>query len=331
MATAKSLKVALGLTKKETTFGTAQANASLTDMIKATDVDFAQVETDYRTDEDELTGYAGATEHEVESKRGALQRKLKAAVETIAAFLIWQLGRVTTAGSGPYTHTLKWPQICTLNPPSFSLIEGLDCAGATGTFWEYKGIVVEQVVIEITGKGAVTMTVSVKHDGSETAEAAFTFPASFTAVNRLLGSMAVVKLGPALENITSVLRSLKITIGSGIVEPPNISAGVYVAEYQYGDGKPDLQIELSIKGDKSHAIYGYYQANTNVKFQCAITKAAGASVTLDCEKGVVKVEQGREGSETRLNVTYMPEWNATNDGPGVWTIVNALATYLNAA
>jgi len=331
MPNARAIKAALALNRKEAAFGTQIPDGDLDDMVKMTDIDFAQVETTYRTDEDEITGFGGPTEHEVESKTGSLARKFNASVETIAAFVFWLLGRVTTTGAGPFTHVGKWPSICTLIPPSFSMIEGLDCPGSTGTIWLYKGMVVDSLTIEVNGKAAVVLTLNLKTDGSETAKASFTFPTSYAAVNRLLGSMLTIKLGPALENISSVFRTLKITINAAMEEPPNVAAGVNVAEYQYGDQKPDLQIELSIKGDKSHAVYGYYQNNTNVKFEALLQKAAGASVKLGCEKGVVKVTPGREGRETRLNITYMPEWNTTDDGPGTWTIINSVASYLLTA
>lgn len=328
MATAQSIKAALALTKREAAFGTAIADAALLDMVKMKDIDFAKVKREYRTDEDEITGFGGPTEHEVVKRTGTFGRKFNASVETLAAFIIWQLSRLTTTGTGPFTHTVRWPQICTLNPFSLSLIEGLDCPGSSATFLLYKGIVVEQTVIEIDGNNPVQFTVSFKTDGSETAKASFTFPASYAAVNRLLGSMLTLKLGPALENVTSIFRKLKITTSAGIVEPPSAAAGVHVAEYQYGEQKPDLAIEVTLKGDKSHALYNF---DGNVKFQMLLQKAAGLSAQLDCSQGVVEAEQEKEGRETRLNITYMPEWNATEDGPGKWTFVNGVAAYLVAA
>lgn len=335
MPTARSLRLALGLTKKETTFGggyTTDATA-LTDMIKAQDIDFAKVETTYRDDLDELNSYGGPTEFEVEKKAGTLSRKFRVRLEWFAAFLVWLLGRLTTSGSGPYTHTLKWTQICTLNPVSFAMIEGQDCAGATGTYFGYKGCVVDQASLERTGQGALVGTVTAKHDGSETAKASFVMPTAYTAGNALLGSMDTLKCGPlGTENLTSILRTWKITINAGIVEPDSSAAGIYVGEYQYGDGKPDLQITFSIKADKSHAVYGYYQNNTTVIFDLLTEKTAAAlSQKLHCTACKIKAEEVRQGSETRLNVTVMPMWNATDDGPGVWTIINGIASYLNAA
>lgn len=330
MPTARSIKGALSLVKKESAFGTAIADADLTSMVKMTEINFAEIDTEYRTDEDEINGYAGATEHEVEAKRGMLARKFKGSVEVIAAFVIWALGRLTTTGVGPYTHTVKFPEICTLNPTSFSMVEGLDCSGSTGTFWLYKGMVVDSFSIEIDGKNAVVFTVNCKTDGSETAKAAFVFPTTYAAVNRLLGSHLVLKCGPAgTENLSSIFRKLKITVNCGIVEPPNISAGVNVAEYQYGEKNPDLQIEFSVKGDKSHALYGYYQANTTVILDALLERTAAAlSVKLRCSQGKLKVKQVKEGMETRLDCVYMPQWNATDGGPGVFTIINSVATYL---
>lgn len=335
MPTARSLKLALGLTKKETTFGAGAAVDAtfLTDMIKAQEIEFAKVDTDYRDDSDELTGYAGPTEFEVEKKSGSLGRKFKCRLEWAAGFLIWLLGRVTTSGAGPYTHTVRWPQICTLNPPSFAMIEGLDCAGATATFFGYKGCVVDQWTLERPNQGAEICSTAIKHDGSETAKASFVFPTTYTTGNALLGTMDTLKCGTAgTENLTSILRTWKISISAGIAQPEGANSGVFVGEYQYGDGKPDLQIEFSIKADKSHALYGNYKNNDTVIFDLLIEKTAAAlSMKLHCTTAKVKCEEVRQGSETRLNVTVMPMWNATDDGPGVWTIIDAIATYLNAA
>jgi len=230
---------------------------------------------------------------------------------------------------------VQWPLICTLNPVSFSFIEGLDCAGSTGTFWLYKGDVVDQIVIEFNRKGAGTLTLNLRTDGSETAKPSFVFPASYTAVNKLLFSNLTFKLGPDLApgsaNLTSILRSIKITINCGIQEPDSPGAGVNVSEYQFGENNPDLQIEFVVKADKSHAVYGHYQNNTNVKLQVLMQKSAAASVQLDCSEGIVKAKQTRQGLEPRLSITYMPEWNSTDGGPGKWTIINGNATYLTAA
>lgn len=332
MPTARSLKWATALTKKESVYGTQIADGSLVDHLKMSEIDFADVDTQFRIDEEDLTGFAGPTEHEVESKTGSLARKFKASCENIGAFLAWQLGRITSSGTNPdFSHDAQWPLICTLNPPSYSLVEGLDCVGSSGTFLLYKGVVVDQFSLEVEGKSPVMLTLGNKHDGSETAKGSFAFPAGFVAENKLLGSMKSLKFGPlGTEDLTSILRTLKITINSGITEPPGGSAGVFVAEYQYADKRPDLAIELSLKADKSHAVYGYQGVPpTVVKFDFLLQKSASRSVRLVCTRGVCTVKQAREGNEPRLNVTFLPEWNSTDGGPGKWTVKNGIASYLN--
>ncbi len=333
MAGSRSFNVALALNKKENGYATQIADLDLIEKIKVTEIEWSDVETDFRTDEKENNGYDGPTEHEVESKKGGRSWKFNSSIEVFAAFLIWALGRVTSSGTNPnYTHTVKWKTVCTLNPLSFSHIEGLECADATGTIFLYKGEVVDSISLECDGQGPITCTIKTNHDGSETAKASFTFPASYSTVNRMLGSQAQVFFGPnATENISDIINGWKITINCGVKEKRRPSSGIFATEQQYGEGKPDLAIQVKIKGDKSHSLYAASQAvpPMNEKFKIVITKSATRLVQLLCSQGIVKAKQGRDGLETELTLDYMPEWNATDDGPGAWTIKNGTASYLN--
>ena len=162
MAAARSFNVGICLNKKEAAYGIQVADGDMTDMFKMTEIEFSDIETDYRTDENENNRYDGPTEHEVESKKGGRGFKFNASIEVFAAFIIWALGRVTSSGSNPnYTHTVKWKTVCTLNPVSFSHIEGLECADATGTLFLYKGEVVDSISLECDGQGPIVCTIKV--------------------------------------------------------------------------------------------------------------------------------------------------------------------------
>src|SRR5262245_49468408 len=139
MSTPNAFKWAIGLAKAEPSFGTAMNVVDLTDFFKVKEADFAQLDTDWETDEDEINGYLGATEHLVQERKGGIARKAKASLELCAWSIIGMLGNLTVTGSTPnYIATAKWRDICTVNPPSHSLVELLDCVGLSATKLLYK-------------------------------------------------------------------------------------------------------------------------------------------------------------------------------------------------
>ncbi|MEW6213181.1 MAG: phage tail tube protein [Acidobacteriota bacterium] len=330
MPTPRSFVWAFGLGSKETTFGVIQADASLTDWVTPTEANFADVEISYRTDEEEINGYLGETEHQIEHKKGKVSRKFNGSVEIITWALAMMLGKVTSSGISPnFTHTIKFRDVCTVNPPSFSFVEALNCAGFTSTYFGYKGCVINSISLEVNGKGAVQVTIEIMHDGSETAKAAFTLPASATAVNKLLGSMLTLTVNAV--DISSLVRNFKLTLNAGITEPPSIAAGVNVAEYQYGEGSPKLDIEFTFKGDKSHAFYALFQNATVIPITAALTFNANRSISMTATKNVLQITERAQGNETQLVCKAMPEHNTTDQGPGVFTAKTGQATYLVAA
>src|SRR5215510_13500462 len=122
---------AIGQGSKETTFGTPQADASLIDWLPVTAADFAQLAVVYRTDAEEISGYVGETSHQEESRMTTVARNFQASVESIAWAIALALGNSVASGATPnYIHTMKWRNICTINPPSFTFVEGLNCTGA---------------------------------------------------------------------------------------------------------------------------------------------------------------------------------------------------------
>lgn len=333
MPTPRAFEWAFGLASKETTFGTAQSDGSMIDWLSVTEADFAQLDVTYRTDENEINGFVGVTEHQEESRQAKVARKANASVEFIAWAIAMFFGNVTASGSTPnYTHTAKWRSICTVNGPSFSFVEGLICTGATGTYWLYKGCVINQITIEVNGKGAVVLTLDIWTDGTETAKTTFTFPTAVNSVNKLIGSMLTLKCGAAgTEDLSSLTRNYKVTLNAGIVIPPSISASTAIAEYQFGGNAPTMDVEFTIKADKSHAIYTAYQNKTAQILDALLQFNSNRSIRLHCSQGIVMATEKPQGNETQLTVKYVAEHNATDSGAGVWTLKTGVSSYLNAA
>lgn len=341
MPTPKSFVWATAFPKKETTFGGGYATTPVyTDWPAGLAADFAQEEWTYSDNSSEITGAVGApTEHTLEQKQATLSREFNCSVEVLTGFLAWALGTVTTTGSAdPWTHTIKFPLPCTTNPPSFSFIELLSCAGFTATIWQYKGCTVDSIAVELSSKGYIKLTVNVKTDGSETAQTAFTAPTSQLTVRRLLGSMATLKYGPlGTETLTGV-RNIKFNIDLGLAIPPDISANTTVAQFIYGDNKPTIDVEFTIAGDKSHVLYGYAQAKTVCKLDLLIDAGVSParSVELTMAQTICTATVKPSGSENQITVKILEEANATdgtaaNPRPATFVCKTGVTAYLVAA
>lgn len=241
-----------------------------------------------------------------------------------------------------YTHTAQFPSECTLNPPSFTLNEGLRCSGSTGTYKQITGCTVEQQEIEFSSKGWITHTVGLKFR-DEVDNASYTFPGAPTAVTRLKGSHVTANLGATYTTAipSTDLRSGKITMTSGLVTPPTINDTDLVTEFQYGEKKPDVAVEITVKGDKSSTYYGFFRAcrfGTRYKFKLIIqpNSTPQRTVTFSMDQVFVKAKQTKSGNETTLQLMLMPETNSTDGsnitgkGPCTWTFQTAVVSYLNA-
>lgn len=330
-----AFKWAIGLGLKEAVYGVTEAIASLTDWFKVKEADLTERTTSWETDEDEITGFLGATEHNVFEVKGAVSRKCKLTLELLTWALEMMLGTHVDAGTTPdYTSTIKWRDKCTINPPSFSYLEALDCPGSTATWFSYKGAVVESITVAFNGKGPGELTLAFKNDGSEVAQPSVTLPVSAYAATKLFGYMLSVKLGPlGTEDISALIRSWKMTITMGSVEPPSISGGVYVSEVQYGLKNPKIDIEIVAKADKSSVLYGYADADTptTVKLVSAIVVSAARQIVLTNTQGKVTGSVKPSGNEFQITLKFMEEHTTTDSGPGVFVAKTGVAAWLAAS
>lgn len=324
-------KVAWSNTRVESAYGTEVLDANLTDLITVTEPDQVEIKQEYRTDEDEINGYLGATEAEIESVEGARSFKTKGILDFIISILYLTYGNLTTTGSSdPYTHTIKQPSVCVLNPPSTSFIEGFECAGSTGTILKHEGVCVDSFTIEGNGKKAVMVTTNVKTSGLETAKASFVFPAAPAAPVKFLGSEANVQManvGSSLDDYTSTLRNWKISGNSGLVIPESAHGGLYVPEYQYGEGRPNIEFEYSLKADKSNVHWTKFREGTKVKLQFSLIRSASRQIVMSSANGYLTVTPGRQGNEPRLNCKFMPLHNSTDSGAVTFTAKTSTAAF----
>lgn len=339
MSTPESQMIAFALGLKEGTFGTTIPSVNFTTWIPANKVDFPELEIKYRDDAQDINGMHGATEREIESRMGKRAWEFQASAEMLAFAAAMQLGRIAVTGSSdPWSLTSKWPDICTTNPSSFSYFHGLNCSGATGTFKNRKGVVIAQQTIDIPGRGPIKHSLALMDDGSITNDASFSVPTTPSTVKKLLGSNAVIQLGPpgSLVNLSSAktIRNCKIAINS---KPKEIYAPgsnvVTVDEYQFGDITDD--VDLVVKGDESSAIFGYFDSKTLVQFICTIDPGVSPLRTWTYTKTnchVISCKMVPSGRETNLQIKLGP-LSTTSDfsGPAQILSKTGQATWLVAS
>lgn len=341
--TPRSQVIAFGLGTKEATFATASPDADLTTWIACNSVEFPERDPVFRDDSKDINGFIGPTLRQVESLTGKKAWKFEASAETLRWSTEMQLGIATITGSGdPYSSNVKWRNVCTIDPPSFSYVHGLNCTGSTGTIFRRKGVVISQQSIEVKGKGPVMHTLALEDDGSMTADSAFEFPAAVTPVATLLGSMCQLQFGAvgSLVNLSTALRlrSWKATLNSQIknIQVPNSST--FVDEYQYGEEAPTLEVDFVIKGDESSPEFGLFKVDSGAPTLCQMIMTfdnganpdrSWALTMTNCH--ILKCTPKPQGNEVQLDLKLGVLNTSTDGGPGQFLCKTGLATSLVGA
>lgn len=342
MPTPASQLIAFPLGLKEAVYGTAIADASLLTWIPANSVDFPELDVRFRDDSDDINGFLDPTEREVEHRTGKKSWKFDASVESLLWSWAMQWGVITMTGSGdPYTGTIKKRALCTINPTSFTYFHGLNCSGATGTFFVRKGAVISQQSLEITNVGPIKQTVELMDDGSMTPSTGFTVPAAASTVKKLIGAYAVPQFGVSgsLVNLTTAkrFRSIKITSNSNIQDIETPGGGVNVQEMQFGEKSPSLEVDLVIKGDESSPEFGYFnQLATPTTVQLDMTIDPGVSplrtfrfLMTSCH--IIGCTVAPKGNETNLNIKLGVLRSSADAGPAQIIGKSGQATFLVGA
>lgn len=323
---------------KEAVFAVTMTIAGLSNWFKIKQAELTKINTSWDTDEDEVTGQGGATTHRVFERKGTAAGAHKLSLELFAYLAHAMLGNAVVTGTTPnYVSTLKWRNAgCTVNPPSISYIEAEDCAGATGTWKSYKGGIVESIKVSFNGKGVGEITYNLKTDGSEVAQVSVTLPADPYVGTLLFGSMISIALGPLGTEAMTNVRSWEMTLTMNSVEPPTLSPTVFVTEQQYAAKGPQIDIKVVCQGDKSHALYGYYNptdqtTSTTVKAVHSIVVDTNRQVVITQSQAKLTVDVKPSGNEFQITADIMEEWNSTDVGPGVLVFKTGVANYLVAS
>jgi hypothetical protein len=327
---------AVGIAKKEASYGVQVADADMSAWLEINDFEPAKIDKLYRTNEKRIKGARGKTVRQLKGRMGTIPRKSDASVEKIVRLLALGLGNINSSGSSdPYTHTIKHPSLCTLKPPSTSIVEGIICSGLTGGYKLYKGVCVDQITIEGGGgQDEVKLTYTLKHDGSETTKSSFTFPAAVIPLTYLIGAHMTFELGTSggsFTDITSRVLSWKVTYNFGLQPSKAANSSVYVSSYKYSRGNPKIGVEFEISGDKSSTEWGYSENDTQLKLQLSLISSASRSVVALMDQIYIEAEESADDLEPTLKCKVDELDVIADTGPAIWTCKTGTAAYLVAS
>lgn len=244
------------------------------------------------------------------------------------------------AAAGQYTHTIKEPSICDLNPQSITWVEALRCNGIAAAFKIYPGTVVTGWGFEVGEELFVNQAIDLLTSGIELPGNLFSVPGSDAARTPLLNNQVEIWIGDSFTAPFKVgvdeLASLSVKFNFGLVEPPRISNQKTVTEFQFPKGGMTIDLAAAFKGGKSSRFYEMidacrdgYRPKLRVKFDPKSTPQR--PFILDFNKLKVGGRVTPAGREQRTEMSLMALSNATDSGHFTVQTVTALASYLQVA
>ena len=333
--TTEAFQWATSIPSAEASFGTAIPLVNLTDWLTINEFNPAKIDKTFRTDQNRIKGSRGVQTRQLATRMGTIPFKADASIEKLVWLLYRGLGNgVPSGASDPFTHTIKHPTLCTREPWSTSLMQGIVCGGLSSGYKLFSGVTLDQFSITHDGDNPLSLEWTEKTDGREVTQGAFTWPSTPVAVNYLLASHVNMKLYPnggGAIDITNKLMSHKLTYSFNVQRPKVSNGSIYVPRYRYSQGHPKLDLEFVVSGDKSDAIYGYADSETLLTivltYDTGLTPARSAELTI--AKCYIQVEQTSDDIEPTLNCKVEPIDILADNGPAVWVGKTGVSAYLN--
>ena len=328
------------LAAKEATYGAGIAPLSnLNQWFHLNGASLIAADMEEDTDEDEAKGFVGISESggTVTAKRSEGELEYKLNIELFPLFLKSLVANISTSGVTDYTHLFKQPAGSVQSPHSFNVVQATDRLD-TSTFFEYRGIVANNINLSLDGKKPWQCTVGLKGDGSELDASAVTAPSIGNSLlgTRLLKKHTTLKLGPlGTEDVTDLIRELNITLNGDLQELELPSRGELVGRWDFAEKNPMLEAEVVLAAKKGGTLYSYWRNRDTTKliFDLLIENTATKSIRL--QGNSVRVKAGnpnpveyRNGIEQVVRLPLRFEYNVTDASHYIWTVKNQTATYL---
>lgn len=251
----------------------------------------------------------------------------------------------TTPGrvAGVRTHNFRWPNPCTLYPPTFAVIEAYACGADNGTWNLYPGMGMDSLSVDISQKDFIELSCEMKAAGLEypmaDVDGAWTPVSAFENPTYLLGAHTQLWVGANADTYAAAdqilyheLRNAKFGINAGLTEPPTLGGGTHVQAWQYGEGNPDFTFEITTVGDKSNRLYAAakeaeYGGSVKARLLLDPHSSPQRRFEMYAAELVTQSVPKPSGNENQLTVTFMANSNTTNAGPAEFWVETAETAY----
>lgn len=301
-------------TPKETAYGTAVADGSITKLYPLAEAVNPEVTRERIYDDEQIKGHEFAMDTAQETvlfQDATVPVSFPASAETAGLLYSLGLGALSTSGAGPYVHTITAQNGTTSDQlPSTSFVVGT--RGQTATYYKYKGCVVNELKFAVENRGRAALTGTFFTDGSEASASSFSVPSTVTATTPFWGKNATFKLadaGGSLTDYSSLLRSFEVTLNNNLSRDDAhklIAAGTSLTALRFATRS--MSFSVKIWGSKGDAFYTTDFLTDVLKYaQLKVTNGSNDYITFDFNRCVITdVKPTFEDIRNVLDITFKP-------------------------
>jgi hypothetical protein len=230
--------------KKQTTYGTALLDASLTQRIRMDGGAFAQITKEFHNDLDRSgKGHPFATEHTEIQRRSQFGGSFFVDDFLAAWACIFCMGKVVTSGAGPFTHTITFENATNIAP-----VTGIYFEDTADIKFKLNDLWITELEFSGAEKGAIGCTFSAIGSGKHTDGAHGSLPAIATQTY-FFGHASDILLGPvgAAVSIKERVRAWSFKISVPVMPHYAPGGGLFSSFHKMGPQRVTLSLQVGAK------------------------------------------------------------------------------------
>lgn len=343
MSREKDVFLLMDIASRESSYG--NGAGTLDDWYKFNGPGLFQASKTIDDDADEVTGTQYPTEgsglETEENSSGSVE--FKANSELLPFFTGAMCANLQTTGeSAPFSHVVKAPGSGVDSPWSFAAIQATD-RNTAASIYQYDGLVVNSLEFEINEVGPILVSAEILGSGKLTAVPGTSVPAIASALsgNRLIQKDVTLILGPnGTEELTpggaNILRSVRVRMNANMIMDRPPGSGAIASAAYYGQGmNPSLEVELVVRGKRGDTIWNYWRNQTKLVFDLSVGDGVNQNMQLQGNSVRIQGDPGEmEGFDETGDILTLPlkfEYVPADSSPWIWTFLNSVQAYLQAA
>lgn len=324
---------------QESAYGTAIAAAKIDKLFEPNEPIVLEINQTRRDDADVIHGNEFPINPDldiVETQDISIPFNFPCSLEVAGLLYALAMGTPAKSGATPdFIHTMKALDPCeedSLPSTTWVLGHGSD----DDSFFAVKGVVINELKLEISKKGRLDITGTAFTDGTLTASPTFEFPTTSDHAEFLVSAMGDLKVGG--DSKQTKIRSLSFTITNNLdladARSNVITAGIYLSQLRFGARQ--YQLTLRVDGHPGDEFWALFLPSAEgvtadpVEIDVYLTYTAGHHI-LHFNFPVMKVDSykpGFDGLHDVIDLTFKPFYDATDETPVTITMTNGVPEYL---